>query len=310
MFNIQDTLKSSHDNTDEKSLKLINGFLKKRTNLYQDPSSAKLYWPAEFYGLDKSAFYQNANIDLKNNINHLCDQDILNESYFIEKIGIAYSAKLILMAPTTEIKQIFSFIAADEATHLQWLTPFIPQAIRTKPSGPLLSMINQIVQLETPNLLYYLVQIILEGWGIKHYKMLSQNCQEPQLKYILDSILQDEALHHHSGKSFFCVKQLNHHDFIIIKDILKAYCDLVRIGPQSVMLSLSKAMGGFDKAQFAQLYDELDGAKSSSDKLSTLFKLMNQPGLELIVQEIADEGYFNPYTAQDCAEVALQFSAK
>lgn len=297
LFNSEKTLKATHDNADEKTCNLIHAFLKKKERLQGETIHGMPLWPADFFQLDKSSLFQKSTIEEQYQILCYCTQDLLNESYFIEKIGISYAAKLVLLSTTTEAKQLFSFIGADEATHLEWILPYIPQAVRSQPTGPLLALIAEITQLNNANLLYYLVQIILEGWGLKHYKSLSQYCLEPNFKIILDKILQDEALHHHTGKILFSCEALTQHDLYLLKDTLKAYCDLVRVGPQSVIRAFDKAKGGLNRQAQITLFNELEGERTSQEKLELLFKLMNQPGLEKITQELFDEGYFTPYSA-------------
>ncbi len=295
LFNSQETLTATHDHADEKACHLINAFLKRGGRLQTKMINSTPLWPADFFHLDKSSLYQRSSIEEQYQILSYCTQDLLNESYFIEKIGIAYAAKLVLLSPSTEAKQLFSFIGADEATHLEWISPYIPEAIRTQPASSLLTLIIQITQLNNANLLYYLVQIILEGWGLKHYKSLSQYCLDPYFKTILDRILQDEALHHHSGKILFSSETLTHHELYLIKDTLKAYCDLVRVGPQAVIRAVDKVKGGLSRQAEISLFNDLEGEKTSKEKLDLLCKLMTQPGLEKIVQEIKDESYFIPY---------------
>jgi hypothetical protein len=297
LFNSEETLTATHDHADEKACNLIHAFLKKGGRVQPHTINPTPLWPADFFHLDKSSLFQRSPIEEQYQILSYCTQDLLNESYFIEKIGIAYAAKLVLLSPSTEAKQLFSFIGADEATHLEWILPYIPEAIRTQPTGPLLALITQITQLNNANLLYYLVQIILEGWGLKHYKSLSQYCLDPYFKTILDRILQDEALHHHSGKILFSSDTLTAPELYIIKDTLKAYCDLVRVGPQAVIKAVDKVKGGLSRKTQIELFNDLEGEQSAKEKLDLLFKLMNQPGLEKIVQELCIEGYFTPYAA-------------
>ncbi|MCS5710318.1 ferritin-like domain-containing protein [Candidatus Berkiella aquae] len=305
MFKCDDILSINHNKAHPKATQLIDSFLKKRQRPQHEALAIQPYWPAAFYHLEKSSLFRQASNDVQQQILVHCAQDLLNESYFIEKIGIAYSAKLILLSSSLEAKQVFSFIGADEAAHLQWITPYIPEALRIQPQGPLLSLISEVVQLDNANLLYYLVQIILEGWGLKHYKSLSQYCLEPTLKGVFTLILQDEALHHHSGKTFFCADHLSTADLLLIKDRLKAYCELVRIGPQAVIATMDKSLGGLNVAQRMQLFDELGGEATSQEKLHLLFKLMKQPGLEKILHELAECGYFTPYAAKHLAKVSL-----
>ncbi len=303
---IEQTLKAGISQSDNAE-KLISHYLNRmHRNLFvsdERECENTAMWDAPFFGLDKVALYQALPLDKQYNVLKQCTQDLLLESYFIEKTGIAYSAKLVLLAPSIEEKQMFSFIGSDEATHLSWIAPYIPQNLTTQPQGALLSLMNEVVSLDNANILYYLVQIILEGWGLKHYRILSDNCTNPELKHILKTIVKDEALHHHAGKTFFSASQLSQSDKKIIKDILKSYCDLLRVGPQAAATALSLSQGGLNIAQTTKLFDEINTQESSANKLSLLYQLMSQPGMESIVSEIEREGYFKPYPAHMCAQI-------
>lgn len=294
------------DNKNVKIQKLIHGFLKRRGALQDNVPNDLPAWPAVYYGLDKSQLFQQLDDVAQFQILKTCAQDLLNESYFIEKMGLEYCAKLTLLSPCSQSKQIFSLIGADEATHLQWITPFVPESMRHTPTSPLLSLIRDVVTLNNENLLYYLVQIILEGWGLEHYKQLSQYCLNPTIQKIFADILQDEALHHQSGKTLFDSKKLSKQDKFIVQDHLKAYCDLIRIGPQSVVNAVSLELGGLNEKQRAILFDELQTEQQSKAKLNYIFSLMMQPGLEALLQNIHDLGYFSPYPAITCAKLVVQ----
>ncbi len=293
------------DNKNAKIQKLIHGFLKRRGALQNHVHNDNPAWPAVYYGLDKSQLFKQLDDATQSQILKTCAQDLLNESYFIEKMGLEYCAKLTLLSPSSQSKQIFSLIGADEATHLQWITPFVPESMRLAPTSPLLSIIRDVITLNNENLLYYLVQIILEGWGLEHYKQLSQYCLNPGLQKIFADILQDEALHHQSGKTLFNSKKLSKQDTFIVQDHLKAYCDLVRIGPQSVVNAVSLELGGLNEKQRAILFDELQTEQESKTKLNYLYSLMIQPGLEALLQDVHDLGYFSPYPATACAKLAV-----
>ncbi|MEQ1704629.1 MAG: hypothetical protein ABL867_01490 [Rickettsiales bacterium] len=50
-----------------------------------------------------------------------CNRTLMNEAYFIEKSGLAYTAKMILKTESTDTAQLYALIGADEAMHLAWI---------------------------------------------------------------------------------------------------------------------------------------------------------------------------------------------
>lgn len=291
--------------TESNAQKLINSHLKRSNrNAIVHPLDSEIYWNAIFFNLEQSTLYQELSTYEKKHVLADCSHNLLLESYFIEQTGISYSAKLTLLAPTLEEKQMFSFIASDEATHLYWLSNFITGA-KPKPHGALIDLIEQVIIIDKPNVLYYLVQIILEGWGLKHYNTLSKYCQNADLKKILLDIVKDEALHHHTGKTFFDAKQLSQAERNIIKDVLTSYCDLIRSGPQAVAHVMSKRLGGLNLKQKTHLFNQLGSEAQSFEKLLILKKLMLQPGMDNIVAELENENYFKPYPDHQCAQLSV-----
>lgn len=289
-----------------KQNKLAESYLKRRGRLLQaDEGSRQPAWNECFFGLERVPYFIGLSNSNQKRVLEKCSQDLLLESYFIEKIGISYSAKLVLIAPTLAEQTMFSLIGSDEATHLNWIAPYINNDETKIPKGALIALISEVMSLDKPNLLYYLVQIILEGWGLQHYRRLSDSCQLPQLKHILDSIVKDEALHHHTGKTFFCAASLSAADKRIIKDVLKSYCDLVRVGPQSIAKAIHHVCGGLTTSQATMLFTALNTQQDATNKLTLLRKLMTQPGVQALVDEIEQVGYFLPYSDRLCAQACV-----
>lgn len=95
-------------------------------------------WDADYFGLQRVKFFRQANADLQREILEGCARTLLNEAYFIEKSGTAYCAKMILLAESTELRQVYGLIAADEASHLQWIRPWVAEQDRVRPDGAML----------------------------------------------------------------------------------------------------------------------------------------------------------------------------
>ena len=167
------------------------------------PTDYTTLWSSQWWGFHASAVYAKLNPDQQKGVLQLCNRSLLNEAYFIEKSGLAYSAKMVLMAESTDKAQLYALIGADEAKHLAWIEPYLDSEEKQLPRGHFLLFLSKMIEEFSPELLVYLVQIILEGWGLDHYNRLSKNCREPKLAKVFLSILKDEALHHKSGNLLF-----------------------------------------------------------------------------------------------------------
>lgn len=268
-------------------------------------SDNDIFWPASWWGLDRSAVFMRADMERQHAALVGCTRGMLNEAYFIEKSGLAYSAKMVLIAPTTDVAQLYAFIGADEARHLAWLEPFVDAADKTRPRGAFLSFLSSLIEECPPEVMTYLVQVILEGWGIDHYRRLSDGCNNSALAAILRNILKDEALHHRSGVLQHEPAALLGQNRQMVADALKSYADMVRVGPQNALAALDAALGGLTAEELTDVIQALGHETETPRKLALLEELMRQPGMEEVVGEID----FTPLTCTQAVELYLKTPA-
>lgn len=264
-------------------------------------------WDADYFGLDRVEIFREGNADLKRAILEGCSRTLLNEAYFIEKSGMAYCSKMILLAESTEVRQVYGLIAADEASHLQWIRPWVREEDRVRPDGAMLRFLSDLIEVCDANSLAYLVQVILEGWGLHHYQSLYQSCRDPLLKQRLRAIAKDEALHHHTGEVVFDSSQLSGEQCTLVKDSLASYCEMVRVGPQSVVAAVDRAAGGLSEKHRVQVFAELDCERTAQEKLDLLRGLMlggdSTGDRGRFVAELEEKGLFMPYSPEMCASI-------
>lgn len=291
------------------SASVLSSFIKGKTALKGTRATTgelELLWPAKWWGLDNSRFFNRLNKEMQHKILLACNRTVMNEAYFIEKSGLAYSAKMVLLARTTDTAQLYSLIGADEARHLAWIEPYLATEDKTKPCGQFLSFLSQLIETVSPDLLVYLVQIILEGWGLDHYKRLSEGCQNPALTTILCTILKDEMLHHHSGRTLFNPSTLSSDDIMEMTQFLTTYTDMVRCGPQAVLNTIKTVCPDVSYEDIEELLISLGHTKETQRKLTLLQTLMCQPGVTHIVDSLAAEGCFYPLSIREAAELCCK----
>jgi rubrerythrin len=292
---IQNDLGKSHFGENTKLNRIIDAYLKIQgkhkpfVDLEQN-----FFWDAEHFNLHKSTLFTQASEEKKQLILEKCSKDLICESYFVEKSAFAYCAKMMLLAETTEIAQVYSMIANEEAIHLEWITPYMDIKRRQKQPGEFFEFLSFLIEECDSNLLPYLVQIILEGWGLHHYKSLAQGCKNERLKSVFLSIVRDEALHHHTGEVIFNSKITTASQNIFIEDCLKTFTEMVRSGPLQLLAAVDEALGGLNQVDKSKFLLEIDALSSTSQKLNLLRKLMIQPGMEKTIHKLDEEGYFTP----------------
>ena len=285
---------------------MIAAKARRRIKVAPNYVSSDILWTAEWWGLDRSTVFAKLDPNLQQAAIKACNRTLMNEAYFIEKSGLAYVAKMILKTESTDTAQLYALIGADEAMHLAWIEPFVLPEDKTHPSGPFLTFLSGLIEECEPHLLVYLVQIILEGWGLDHYKRLAQGCQHVALEEVFRTILKDEALHHHSGVMLHDPALFSSADRTMLTESLKRYADMVRIGPLAAISALDKTIGGLSLPEIKEVMAAMSHPTESTRKLALLKHLMSQPGMESTVEELDEVGYFTALPLADAAQYYLE----
>ncbi|HUF63534.1 MAG TPA: ferritin-like domain-containing protein [Verrucomicrobiales bacterium] len=301
----QDTLGLGWRDSPEGPLaRIVQSHLQARgRNLAAEPPPRHRLWAPEFFGLHEVRLFQRATESQQREILDGCCRLLLNEAYFIEKSGLAYCAQMILLASAVDVRQVYALISSDEAAHLQWVRPYVEEQDRMEPVGALLRFLNELIAVCDQNTLAFLVQVMLEGWGLHHYKALAESCRDPGLQQVFRSIHRDEVLHHHTGEVVFNPQLLGARETALVRDSLRFYAELVRAGPQAVVSAIDCVLGGLDLHDKTQVFTELRTEQVSAGKLEILRSLMNGPGREGYVAELTEAGAFIPYGPAACARL-------
>lgn len=121
-------------------------------------------------------------------------------SAFIETSGHNYGAKMILLSETLEEKSTYALFASDEAVHLREFQNFMNFDFNLKTHHhPMLTPLAEVIKDGSKTSLVFVIQVLLEGFGMSHYHGLRETCLHAPLKETYDQILKDEARHHGTG---------------------------------------------------------------------------------------------------------------
>jgi rubrerythrin len=296
-------LRESHD-----LYAVLNSAIKSRTALqFTNRQCLQVFWSAEHFHLDKVALFQEARENGQQAILTGCSRNVLAESYYIEKCGMYFAAKMSLLAKNTQERMLYSLFASDEAVHFNWITHFISiAAVADYLNNPFIKLIEELLQKEDRTTLAYIVQVILEGWGIYHYQTLAKNCLDANLKKIFETILKDEARHHASGLILFNEQKLTDKQIKNIVDILSKFFRMVQAGPQMIVSQIEQVKGNLSKEQKAKIFEELDCQSQTAKKISILQALIKTAAYaEVVVEKLARANAFRPFTADECASLQL-----
>ena len=257
-------------------------------------------WNAEFFGLNKSSLFTKSTPIEQIQILQIANQGLLAESYFIEKAGIGYMAKMTLLAQSTEERMLYSLFGADEATHLSGLAPFVTAETIQATKDPFLKLLESLLEVAERSVLILIIQIVLEGWGLSHYRTLSKSCCHTELSYLLQSFLQAESRHHGAGIVLFDSATLTKANQATVIETLAAFLQMVQAGPQRLVEAVSSIKGGLSNHQRIQLFAELETETHSGTRLQVLRSLIT-PAAPNIAEALDAKNLFSPLPPAHCA---------
>lgn len=271
----------------------------------QAPNKVQAFWSAGHFHLDKVAIFNTASAEEQEAILQRCSQSLLAEAYYIEKCGMYFAPKMCLLAESSEEKMLYSLFAADEARHFHQIAAFVtPQAVSDYLHNPFIQLLDEILRYGNKTTLTYIVQVLLEGWGIRHYHALAANARDTQLKETLATILKDEARHHGSGLLLFNEKRLSEQQLAEIIEPLIHFFRMVQVGPQLIVAHLEEVMGHLSQAQRETIFAELDAEATTVSKLVLLKSLIQTAAYaDDILTRLESAGALRAFSAAECAAI-------
>lgn len=265
----------------------------------RDPAPLPLWLP-EYFNLEKTKAFKNANEEERANILSGSSQALLEEALYIEQSGMAYAAKMSIMADTIEERMLYGLFAADETTHYHQVRQFLPEQGRTCEPSEFHSLLTSLIEEGDRESLVFIIQVVLEGWGLTHYRSLAHGCQSEEFTEVLKGILRDEARHHGSGVILCRDRGLPDSSRDYVNQILSTFLYMVQLGPQSVLSAVERSTGGLTRRQKIELFGELDGMGQSQERLNLLKGLMQEDGFSHIADYLESKGSFQAMRAEDC----------
>lgn len=203
-------------------------------------SETPVYWPAPYFRLNQVSLFREADEETRQHVLTACSRSVFAEAYYIEKSGMYFAAKMDLLAETTDERMLYSLFGADEAAHFNWVGAYADdEAVTGHAQSPFIRFLDEALRSEERETLCYLVQVILAGWGIAHYRALAAACGDSGLRTALENILKDEGRHHASGVVLSRERTLSAAQFKRLADILAELLRMAQAGPQTVVAHLS-----------------------------------------------------------------------
>ncbi|MDB4968633.1 MAG: hypothetical protein JWN44_4322 [Myxococcales bacterium] len=274
---------------------VVATILRKRRGPAPVRATTHAHWDARFFGLDRVTLFATAPSEVQAAILERCGRDLLGEAFYIEKAGVAFAAKMILLAETVDERKLYALFAADEATHLDGIACFY-HPFRDEPAAnPFLALLSELIETGCRQSLQAVIQVILEGWGLAHYRELRDGCSSAPLKAVLGAILADEAAHHGSGVVLVAERALADASATRIFETMRRFLALVQAGPLTLYAAVATARGPLAAAERRRLWTELDPQRSSAARLGQLEQLLSKTdSLAAVAARLAAAGCFEP----------------
>jgi len=261
------------------------------------------FWPASHFRLNQAAIYRNSDEAERRAILLGCSRSILAEAYFIEKFGMYFASKMCLLSESAQERMLYSLFAADEAVHFNWISGFAPAwSVKEFEDNSFIRLLDEVLRKEDRTTLTYIVQVILEGWGISHYHALARDCTDAGLAAVFENVIRDEGRHHAGGLALFNKRQRGAEGLERLADLMADLLSMVQAGPQMVVSQIERVKGHLSRAQKTRVFAELDCEAVTLNRIKTLKSLIKTAaGAGVILSELERKGSFRPYTASECA---------
>jgi len=245
-------------------------------------------WAPGFFGLDAVPAWRDASAEIRRAILADCARSTLLEAYFIEKAGVSYAAKMILLAPTAEERSLYAVFAAEEAAHLDAMGAALGSPDPGWQGDPFLAWLSAVVAHADRPTSQLVVQLVLEGWGLRHYAGMRDGCRHAPLRAVFDRIVADEAAHHGSAVHLLREAELGAGTLAQATELLSELLDMVRAGPVGVIDALERGLGGFSAARRRDVRDALQTERHVRERLWILRGCLEKvPAVRPVVDALA-----------------------
>ncbi|MBL7543261.1 MAG: ferritin-like domain-containing protein [Bdellovibrionaceae bacterium] len=252
----------------------------------------EIYWNAEHYKLDHSHYFKALPPSIQQDILKSLNHKSLSLSYYIEKFGLNYGAKMVLGAESTEEKSLYALFSSDEVKHRMSLERFLQSdVIPNIDFHPMLRALDLCLNEGGKSSIIFTIQVVLEGFGLFHYGNLKESCQNEHLKNTFAAILKDEVLHHGMGVTLMQRMAL---DKETKKQVVEFTSVFVRalIQAEWVLHTLKEHSGGLTQEQEKKFKQDINWPQQIHLRIEKIKTLIAKVGFQGLVQELEEKNIF------------------
>lgn len=296
---------------------LLGAALRKRFGPSRKRSQQNLankpLWAPETFELPKCRAWREMASAARERVLRACNRQVLREAWLIEKAGMTYAAKMILLSESLEEQQLYCAIASEEAAHFAALEPWVEAfEARQGELDAFHKFLARMIEGGQRRPLILLIQVLLEGWGLYHYRELAERSSDPALRDVLQEILEDEGRHHGSG--LVLLRDQGSFESAEVKDFESAFTSaflefslMVRLGPQGVASAIrhefEKNQGPMGLEERIALFEDLECENHSQRRLDILRELASRAVSSNCLAALDQAKAFRPMSAAECASL-------
>ncbi len=260
-------------------------------------------WEASFYQFDRSSAFQCLTREKQTEVLIDCSRQQIEEALLIEITGMTFAAKMALLAPNLQQRELYSHFAADEATHYRLLCELVGRPNYTcAVQNSFLVFLARMIQNSARLPLLVLIQVVLEGWGLSYYSQLAKHATVPEVRDALALIVDDEAAHHGSGLILMKDAQPNADDSQQMEMAITELVAMVKAGPARLVLSLAKTKGSLTKNEIRDFLLETSFEVKLKTDLDLVRHLLEKAGAVALVANLNAKNLFAIPTLSTCTD--------
>lgn len=235
-------------------------------------AESSAYWNAKSLGLDRVEIFRGLSHEFQQRVLTQCTDDLMRETCFIEMAGLSYTARMSLESSKIDERLFYSLMGAEEAKHFSLLLPFANQESLTLGPDPFTSLIGEMIVEADRDQVIFLIQVLLEGWGLTHFSWMATHCENSALRAVFRSIIKDEARHHAAGLAL-SKRAIGPGDKRVVS-WLETILEVVQRGPTRMLNALAAQAGELSVDQRAKVMAELRAESSVKENLLRLKSLL------------------------------------
>jgi hypothetical protein len=281
---------------------LIESVLASR-GVSRDVRPSAYYWDATFYGLDNVDLFTQLSSSRKEAVLSELSHGLLREACFIERFGFEYTSRLMLSSETIEEKSTFALMASDEARHLNGLLPFLDRDLGSSyKQEPLVMLLADVLGTDDRQALIFLLQAVLEGYGLFHYSHLMHGSSDVAFAGALGKILKDEGFHHASGVAMLDETRMTAATKVFLHDMIAQLVSIIQQnnGPLTV---LERELGHFSSSQRQRVLDQLHYDHSMAARMEKTRGLICEHAPADLVRSLDEKDLFRPMTSSQLVAI-------